>query len=80
MPTLEFMEMLKLPVSMGSSVSLHSTYRLAVVRVTSELIDFSIEVKPYVPDVVPIVLTRFFLGNGWKHLKFQISPSVVSVL
>lgn len=80
MPTLEFMETLKLPVSVGSNISLDSTYHLTVVRFTSELIDFSIEVKPYVPDVVHIVLARLFLGNGWKHLKFQIGPSVLSVL
>lgn len=80
MPTLEFMETLKLPVSVGSNISLDNTYHLAVFRFTSELIDFSIEVKPYVPDVVHIVLARLFLGNGWKHLKFQIGPSVLSVL
>lgn len=62
-------------VSIGSNISLDSTYHLAVVRFTSKLMNFSIEVKPYVPDV-QIVLSKFFLDNGWKHLKFQIGPSV----
>lgn len=66
MPTLELMEMLKLPVSIESSIQLDSIY-LAALRFTSESIDFSIEIKPYVPDVVHIVLARFFLDNGWKH-------------
>lgn len=62
-------------VSIGSNISLDSTYHLAVVRFTSKLMNFSIEVKPYVPDV-QIVLSKFFLDNGCKHLKFQIGPSV----
>lgn len=80
MPTLEFMEMLKLPVLISSNISLDSIYCLAAVRFTSKLIDFSMEIKPYVPDVVQIILNRFFLDNGWKHLKVQIAPPVLSVL
>lgn len=70
MPTLEFMEMLKLPVLIRSDISLDSTFHLAVVRFTSELIDFSTEVKPYVADDVQIVLSSFFLENGWRHQNF----------
>lgn len=79
MPTLEFMEMLKLPVLIRSNISLDSIYCLAAVRFTSKLIDFSVEMKPYVPDV-QIILNRFFLDHGWKHLKVQIGPPVLSVL
>lgn len=50
-----------------------------MVTFTSELIDFSIGVKPYVAGVVQIVLNRFFLDNGW-FVKFQVGPSVLSVL
>lgn len=73
------MEMLKLPVLIGSDISLDSTFHLAAVRFTSELIDFSTEVKPYVADDVQIVLSSFFLENGWRHQNL-IGLPLLSVL